>query len=92
MVYLVYRLAIFSLPMNTTVNIHMAKTQLSRLIQAAEQGEEVVIARGGQPVAKLIALKSGKVTRKPGTAKGKIKIHDDFDAPLPEDIAGPLGL
>ena len=78
--------------MSRTVNIHTAKTQLSRLIEAVEQGEEITIARGGQPVAKLVALAPSKVMRQPGTAKGKIRIHDDFDAPLPADIAHSLGL
>lgn len=78
--------------MSKTVNVHTAKTQLSRLLQSVEQGEEVVIARDGQPVAKLVALAPAKVVRRPGTAKGRIHIHDDFDAPLPSDVAEPLGL
>lgn len=77
--------------MNTTVNIHTAKTQLSRLIEAAEQGEEIVIARDGQPVARLVALKQQKQPRKPGSARGRFHIHGDFDASLPSDIAEPLG-
>lgn len=77
--------------MNTTVNIHTAKTQLSRLIEAVERGEDVVIARNGQPVARLVALEPRKPLRKPGSARGRIRIHDDFDAPLPSDIAESLG-
>lgn len=65
------------------INIHTAKTQLSRLI--AER-KEVIIARYGQPVAKLIPIKQLKQERKPGTAKGKIKMQDDFFDPLPADM------
>ncbi len=65
------------------INIHTAKTQLSRLI--AEK-KEVIIARYGQPVAKLVPIKQLKQDRKPGTAKGKIRIRDNFFEPLPDDI------
>ena len=65
------------------VNIHTAKTQLSKLIA---EGEEVIIARYGQPVAKLLPIKPLHEDRVPGTAKGKIKMMDDFFDPLPEDI------
>ncbi len=68
------------------INIHEAKTQLSKLIEAVEAGEEVVIARAGKPVAKLVAFKPVKPVRKPGLLKGKIRISDDFDDPLPEDL------
>ena len=70
-----------------TVNIHEAKTHLSRLIQRAEAGEEVVIARAGEPVAKLVPYKPAKLKRRrPGLMRGEIWIADDFDAPLPESI------
>jgi len=75
--------------MEKTVNIHEAKTNLSSLIAKVEAGEEVVIARAGKPVAKLVPLsKAAKARpdRKPGFLKGKIKVHRDFDAPLPDDI------
>lgn len=65
------------------INIHTAKTQLSRLI--AEQ-KEVIIARYGQPVAKLVPIKQLKQDRKPGTAKGKIRMRDNFFDPLPDYI------
>ena len=76
--------------MDKTVNIHEAKTNLSSLIADVEAGEEVVIARAGKPVAKLVPIRS----RQPrparrniaGALKGKIKIGPDFDDPLPEDI------
>ena len=64
------------------VNIHEAKTQLSRLIARVEQGEEVVIARAGEPVAKLVRAGRAKRSRKLGAYAGKIWIADDFDAPL----------
>jgi prevent-host-death family protein len=68
-----------------TVNVHQAKTHLSKLLESVEAGEEIVIARSGKPVAKLVPLKPQP--RRPGRLKRKIKVHSDFDAPLPEDIA-----
>jgi prevent-host-death family protein len=68
-----------------TVNIHEAKTQLSRLLALVEAGESIVIARHGKPVAQLVPV-SG-TPRQPGRLKGKIRLHADFDAPLPEEIA-----
>ena len=65
------------------INIHTAKTQLSRLI--AER-KEVIIARYGQPVAKLVPIKQLQQDRQPGSAKGKIRMQDDFFDPLPDDI------
>ena len=69
-----------------TVNIFEAKTQLSKLIQIAENGEDVVIARAGKPVVKLTRLESPKRKIRYGLLEGKIHIADDFDAPLPEDF------
>ena len=69
-----------------TVNIHQAKTHLSRLVDEAAAGEEIVIARAGKPVARLVALPAKRLQRKPGSARGKIWISEDFDAPLPEDM------
>ena len=66
------------------VNVHQAKTHLSRLLARAEAGEEVVIARRGTPVAQLVACKPRK-KRRPGRLKGKIVIPDDFLDPLPEE-------
>ena len=65
------------------VNIHTAKTQLSKLIA---EGKEVIIARYGQPVAKLVPIQLLKEDRVPGTAKGKIRMKDNFFDPLPDDI------
>jgi prevent-host-death family protein len=69
-----------------TVNIHAAKTHLSRLVDDAAQGEEIVIAKAGKPVARLVALTDSRPPRRLGGLRGKIKIPEDFDAPLPDDI------
>jgi prevent-host-death family protein len=67
------------------VNIHEAKTHLSRLLQRVAAGEEVTIARSGVPVARLVAVEP-KAKRPLGFARGQIWIADDFDAPLPDDL------
>jgi prevent-host-death family protein len=70
-----------------TYNMHEAKTQLSKLAERASQGEEIVIARNGRPVARLVAMPA----RKPvhfGWAAGEIEIRDNFDDPLPEFEGG----
>ncbi|MHB8511655.1 MAG: type II toxin-antitoxin system Phd/YefM family antitoxin [Actinomycetota bacterium] len=70
--------------MTTQVNVHEAKTHLSKLIEQVANGEEVVIAKAGKPVARLIRIaSSGK--RVSGSAKGQISISDDFDDPLPDE-------
>ena len=69
----------------TTVNVHEAKTHLSKLLEQVERGEEIIIARAGQPVAKLSAWKPEK--RKiapPGSMAGEIWMAEDFDAPVDE--------
>ncbi len=67
-----------------TVNVHQAKTQLSRLLARVEAGEEVVIARRGEPVARLVGCKPrGK--RQPDVLKGKLVVPDSFFDPLPEE-------
>ncbi|HEU4727182.1 MAG TPA: type II toxin-antitoxin system Phd/YefM family antitoxin [Kofleriaceae bacterium] len=68
------------------VNIHEAKTHLSRLIQDALNGEEVVIARGNQPLVRLALVESARPQRSLGWAKGQVTMAPDFDAPL-EDLA-----
>jgi prevent-host-death family protein len=69
----------------STVTIHEAKTNLSRLIQKAEEGEEVVIARGSKPVARLVAVGEVKGRRQPGSLKGTLRVVPEFFEPLPED-------
>ncbi|HVS33163.1 MAG TPA: type II toxin-antitoxin system prevent-host-death family antitoxin [Thermoanaerobaculia bacterium] len=69
------------------VNIHEAKKQLSRLLARVAEGEEVIIARAGQPVARLVPVTSTRGRRRSGTMRGKIRIAADFDAPLdPETL------
>jgi prevent-host-death family protein len=68
------------------VNISDAKTQLSKLIDEAAAGNDVVIARGGKPVARLAQLEAPKHKLKFGVLKGKIKVPDDFDAPQSSDL------
>jgi prevent-host-death family protein len=68
------------------VNIHEAKSTLSRLVEEVEAGNEVVIARAGKPVARLVPLAQVARPRKPGYLKGRIRIAADFDAPLPADV------
>ncbi len=69
-----------------TVNMHEAKSQLSALVEAVNAGEEVVIARAGKPVARLVPYRAQAEPRRPGGWEGRIWIADDFDAPLPEDL------
>ncbi len=69
----------------TKVNIHEAKTQLSRLIEMVEQGEEIIIARSGHPVARLAPLERPSGLRRPGELAGKVWIADDFDE-TPKEI------
>ncbi|MDQ1387011.1 MAG: hypothetical protein QOF56_465 [Acidobacteriaceae bacterium] len=69
------------------VNIHEAKTHLSRLLQRVAAGEEVTIARSGVPVARLVAVEPEKKKIRPlGMDRGRIWIADDFDAPLPDEL------
>jgi len=68
------------------VNVHQAKTNLSKLIKKVIDGEEVIIAKGNKPVVKLVLVDDMKTNRQLGTAKGKIQISDDFDKPL-DDFA-----
>lgn len=72
--------------MTQQINIHEAKTQLSKLIELAQAGEEFVIAKSGKPVARLIPIGKEKRKRKLGLLDGKIKVPDDFNAPLPEEV------
>ena len=72
--------------MTVQVNIYDAKTKFSKLIKMAIAGEEIIIARSGKPVAKLVPLEKPCRDRVPGSAQGKIFISEDFDAPLPNDL------
>ena len=68
------------------VTIHEAKTHLSRLLQRASSGEEVIIARGSKPVARLVPVPQEKSPRVLGILRGQLIVPEDFDAPLPEDL------
>lgn len=70
----------------TVVNIHEAKTHLSRLVEEVSAGKELVIAKAGKPIAKLVPIRPPKPARKPGFLKGKIRISRDFDKPLPDEL------
>jgi prevent-host-death family protein len=68
------------------VNVHEAKTQLSRLLESVSRGEEVVIARAGTPVARLVPYEGDTSPREPGAWRGRVRIGEDFDE-LPDDLA-----
>lgn len=70
----------------TTLNLYDAKTHLSDLVERAARGEEIVIAKSGTPMARLVPMPPGPPKRVPGLLKGKIWIADDFDGPLPPEI------
>ena len=70
-----------------SVNIHEAKTHLSRLLQEVANGEQFVINKAGKPVAMLVPFQAASISRRqPGLLKGKVWIAEDFDAPLPDDL------
>ena len=71
--------------MSDPVNVHDAKTNLSRLLARVGAGEEIVIAKAGRPVAKLVAFEAPP-PRKPGAWRGKVWMATDFEEPLPEEI------
>ena len=69
-----------------SVNVHEAKTHLSRLLARVAAGEQVVISKAGRPVARLVPIDGASRARIPGVDRGKIMIADDFDAPLPAEF------
>jgi prevent-host-death family protein len=69
-----------------TINIHDAKTHFSRLVDAAANGEEIIIAKAGKPAARLVPMERVKTKRRFGSLKGKIRMSADFDAPLPDHL------
>jgi prevent-host-death family protein len=73
-----------------SVNVHEAKTHLSRLLERVEKGEEVVIARVGMPVARLVPYSERLAHRVAGEDVGAVIIADDFDAPLPGDLLAEI--
>ena len=73
------------------VNMHEAKTSLSRLVERARRGEDIVIARDGEPVVRLVPVERVRGQRPVGAWAGRIRIHEDFDAPLPDEYSGITG-
>ena len=69
-----------------TVSLYEAKTRLSHLVDRAVRGDETVITRHGRPVARLVPVARARSPRKLGSLRGKIRVHADFDAPLPDEL------
>lgn len=72
------------------IDLYEAKTRLSELVDRASAGDEIVIAKAGKPVARLVPLRAR--TRVPGRGRGKIHVSDDFDSPLPDDVLREFGI
>lgn len=79
-------MCVYRLSLVKTVNVHEAKTQLSRLLARVAAGEEVVISRAGKPIARLVPVGPRADARVPGRYAGKGTIAQDFDAPLPDEV------
>jgi len=77
--------------MATQVNVHEAKTHLSKLLERVEAGEEIVVARAGRPVARLVPHQPARARRQPGSAKGRVEILPGFDE-YDEQIAHDFGM
>ncbi|MCK6371413.1 MAG: type II toxin-antitoxin system prevent-host-death family antitoxin [Gammaproteobacteria bacterium] len=73
---------------STVINIHEAKTHLSRIVEEVAAGSEVVIAKAGRPVARLVPLAAPAQAKKLGLLKGRIRVPDDFNRPLPPAVLG----
>lgn len=69
-----------------SVNVHEAKTHLSRLLARVAAGEEIVISRAGTPVARLVPARRGRGRRRPGRFVGRGRVAEDFNAPLPAQV------
>jgi len=67
-------------------NLYEAKTSLSRLVDRAAGGEEIILSKAGKPLAKLVPFQRSPVPRQPGGWEGLVRIADDFDDPLPDDL------
>jgi prevent-host-death family protein len=67
-------------------NLYEAKTSLSRLVDRAASGEEIILSKAGKPLAKLVPYHRSSEPRKPGGWEGRVRISEDFDAPLPPEI------
>lgn len=73
------------------INVHEAKTRFSKLLKRVQLGEEIVIAKAGKPVARLVPHGGKTGVRQPGSAKGRLKVRADFDAPLPGQLRDGFG-
>jgi prevent-host-death family protein len=69
-----------------TINVHQAKTQLSRLLEEVAAGQEIIIAKAGKPIARLVSLRTASKKRQLGILEGRLTVMPDFDAPLPDAI------
>lgn len=72
--------------MPVKMNIHEAKTHFSKLLARVGNGEEIIIAKAGKPIARIVPISDKPVERVPGSAKGKIAVAPDFDTPLPANM------
>ena len=72
--------------MSGIVNVHEAKTHLSRLLERVRRGEEIVIGKGGRPVARLVPIEQAQTRRTPGSARGRFRLARNFDTPLPKSL------
>lgn len=77
--------------MPTVSNLYDAKTNLSQLVDRAAAGEEIIIAKNGVPLARLVPLEAQSMPRTPGGWEGRVQIADDFDAPLPAELLAAFG-
>lgn len=75
-----------------TINIHAAKTHLSSLVEEAAAGEEIIIAKAGKPIARIVPLQKPDFRKSFGILKGKVWISDNFDAPLPPEVLKGFGV
>lgn len=75
----------------STVNMHEAKTHFSKLVARVESGEEIIIARDGTPVARLLPIEPPSSRRVPGRDRGLFEVPEDFDAPLPPEVLEEFG-
>lgn len=71
--------------MAKVVNMHEAKSMLSKLVEEAEAGEEIILARAGEPAVRLVPVRAGR-RRQLGRWRGKVQMAEDFAAPLPEEM------
>jgi len=72
-------------------DLHEARTNLSQLVDRAAAGEEIIIAKNGVPLARLVPLEARSIRREPGGWEEGVQIADDFDAPLPSDLLAAFG-